>query len=197
MANDMTLLVMAIIPQVINSIVSIASNWATYEETLYILSQDISDYAKMFGLDVSGFTELGGEIVQWVANYIAENIGQIVDFSYSIGVGVFNGVVGFILAVYFLMDKDRLRDSSRRLFKAMMPEKIYTDVHDFTRKCYVILVHYIGSSLLDALIVGVTNSIFMLIAGLLEFPCNRSGIYEVFAMISIALLCLFPLMLLF
>ena len=32
----------------------------------------------------------------------------------------------------------------------------------------------------------------MLIAGLLEFPCNRSGIYEVFAMISIALLCLFP-----
>ena len=34
--------------------------------------------------------------------------------------------------------------------------------------------------------------IFMLIAGLLEFPFNRSGIYEVFAMISIALLCLFP-----
>jgi len=33
--------------------------------------------------------------------------------------------------------------------------------------------------------------IFMLIAGLLEFPFNRSGIYEVFAMISIALLCLF------
>lgn len=162
----MTLLVMAIIPQVINSIVSIASNWASYEETLYILSQDISDYAKMFGLDVSGFTELGGEIVQWIANYIAENIGQIVDFSYSIGVSVFNGVVGFILAVYFLMDKDRLRDSSRRLFKAMMPEKIYTDVHDFTRKCYVILVHYIGSSLLDALIVGATNSIFMLIAGM-------------------------------
>jgi len=32
----------------------------------------------------------------------------------------------------------------------------------------------------------------MLIAGLLEFPFNRSGIYEVFAMISIALLCLFP-----
>ena len=32
----------------------------------------------------------------------------------------------------------------------------------------------------------------MLIAGLLEFPRNRSGIYEVFAMISIAFLYLFP-----
>ena len=35
-------------------------------------------------------------------------------------------------------------------------------------------------------------AIFTLIAGLLEVPCNRDGIYVAFAMISIALLCFFP-----
>ncbi|MBO5339307.1 MAG: hypothetical protein J6A96_06365 [Clostridia bacterium] len=33
---------------------------------------------------------------------------------------------------------------------------------------------------------------FMFITGLLEVPCNRDGIYVVFATISIALLCFFP-----
>lgn len=162
----MVLIVMAIIPQIVNSIISIASNWTAYEETLYVFSKNISTYADMFGLDMSSFTELGKEIVHWIADYITNNFTQIVNMSYSIGVSVFNGIVGFILAVYFLMDKDRLKDSSRRLFKAMMSEKLYKDVHDFTRKCYTILVRYIGSSLLDALIVGVSNSIFMMIIGM-------------------------------
>lgn len=162
----MVLLVMSIIPSIVNSIISIGSNWKTYEESLYVLSVSIRTYADMFGLDVSGFTEMGSEIVRWVADYIANNFSQIVDMSYSIGVGVFNAVVGFIIAIYFLMDKDRLKDSSRSLFKALLPEKPYVDVHDFSRKCYSILVRYIGASLLDALIIGVANSIFMMITGM-------------------------------
>lgn len=36
-------------------------------------------------------------------------------------------------------------------------------------------------------------AVFMLIASLLEAPCNNDGIYVVFAGISIALLCFYPL----
>ncbi len=36
-------------------------------------------------------------------------------------------------------------------------------------------------------------AVFMLIAGLLEIPCNQDGIYIVFSVISIILLCLYPL----
>ena len=36
-------------------------------------------------------------------------------------------------------------------------------------------------------------ALFMLIASLLEFPCDRGGIYLVFAGISIIMLCIFPL----
>jgi len=162
----MVLLVMAVIPQLINSIVNIANNWEMYEETLYAFSRNVSTYAAAFGLDVSSFTELGKEIVRWIADYITNNFDDVVDASYSIGLGFFNGIVGFILAVYFLMDKDRLKDSCRRMFKALLSEKVYREVHTFSRRCYSILVRYIGSNILDALIVGVANNIFMLIAGM-------------------------------
>ena len=36
-------------------------------------------------------------------------------------------------------------------------------------------------------------ALFMLIASLLEFPCDRGGIYLVFSGISIIMLCIFPL----
>ena len=47
----------------------------------------------------------------------------------------------------------------------------------------ILLLHFVYATLF---------AIFMLITGLLEKPCNRDGIYGVFAMISIALLCFFP-----
>ncbi len=47
----------------------------------------------------------------------------------------------------------------------------------------ILLLHFVYAALF---------AIFMLIAGLLEEPCNRDGIYLVFSIISIALLCFFP-----
>lgn len=34
---------------------------------------------------------------------------------------------------------------------------------------------------------------FMFMASILEFPCNRDGIYMMFAVISIVLLCIYPI----
>jgi len=48
---------------------------------------------------------------------------------------------------------------------------------------FVLLLHLVYAALF---------AVFMWIAGLLEVPCNWDGIYVVFSVISIALLCLYP-----
>lgn len=49
---------------------------------------------------------------------------------------------------------------------------------------FILLLHLLYAALF---------AVFMLIACLLEDPCNRGGIYIVFSVISIVLLCLYPL----
>ena len=122
--------------------------------------------------------QIGDDMLAKITSKIPENVGNIVDASFSIGKGFFNGVISFILAIYFLLDKDRLKGSTKMFLKAVMPSKWNADFLTFSRKCYGILNGYVGGALLDALIVGIANFIFMSIVKM-PFPLLVSVIVAV------------------
>ena len=160
------ILMVALIPQLVNSIITLVSNFGTYASSLQSFLQSLDKTAASKDVDISGITNMGDNLLNTITSNMPDNIDSIVNTSYNIGIGVFNGVIGFILAIYFLLDKERLQAGFKRLVRVMVTSKAYHDSADFWSRCNSILIRYIGCDLLDGLIIGVANFIFMCIAGM-------------------------------
>ncbi len=160
------ILLVAMIPQLISSVMVFADNIGQYADTLTQTLSVFGATVPAVGDYVNSFTSFSESFLGNIQDFLTTNSGTILDTSYSIGVGVFNGLVGFILAIYFLADKTRIKAGIERLLHLVISDKRYEDYAAFWKRCNDILIKYIVYSLLDALIIGVVNAIFMLVAGI-------------------------------
>lgn len=157
------LLLMVLIPQVIDSVVTLFENLNTYIGNLQNLLNSLYASISQVNLDFSQFMESLTDSVATILRTLPGRIGELISKSYSIGAGFASFFISCILAIYFLADKERIKQGIKRLLKALMDEQNYRNSADFWRRCNSILLRYIGGDLLDGLIVGVVNWIFMTI----------------------------------
>ncbi|MCM1046188.1 MAG: AI-2E family transporter [Candidatus Gastranaerophilales bacterium] len=160
------LFVLALGPQLVQSIGALAGNLGTYAGQLHNQFNALADSAVGEILDLSALTEAGDKIIAQITAKLGENLGNIINTSYSVGSGFVTIVIGFILGVYFLMDKAKLARYSRNIFKKLLKEERYARFENFCKRSDKILLRYIECDLLEGIIVGVANFIFMMIMGM-------------------------------
>ncbi len=165
LALGVTLLCFALIPQLADSVSTLIGNMGMYVETLQDLlkSFESGSTGKLFGLDLSGIATFGDELLDNIANYFKDNMDSVVMTSSSIGKGVLDAVIAFILAIYFLLDKHRITAGVNRFISLLMKDERYNKWADFLNRCNKILIRYIGVDVVDGIIVGVVNFLFMII----------------------------------
>ena len=165
LALGVTLLCFALIPQLSDSVSTLIGNMGMYVETLQDLlkSFESGSTGKLFGLDLSGIATFGDEVLDNIANYFKDNMDSVVMTSSSIGKGVLDAVIAFILAIYFLLDKHRITAGVNRFISLLMKDERYNKWADFLNRCNKILIRYIGVDVVDGIIVGVVNFLFMII----------------------------------
>ena len=156
----------ALVPQIVKSLGFFFSNFDSYAQSLQSVLNNISLDAAENSLDISSITRILDNAIEKLADYIQDNLGNIVNKSINVGMTIFNTVISFILAIYMLCGKEKLKDTWKRFLKALLPEKRFDDISVFWGRCNDILVRYIAGDLLDGFIVGVINFIFMSIAGM-------------------------------
>ena len=154
------------IPQLIHSIMTFVSNSGDYITSLQNLLKELNNNASGKNIDISSFVNSSDSFLQQLEKLIPEDATGVIDTSKDIGSSVANIVLGIILSVYFLLDAKRLKLSFKRLMKALLTERAYKNSAEFWHKCDQILVRYIAFSLIDALIVGIVNAVFMMICGM-------------------------------
>ncbi|MCR4832491.1 MAG: AI-2E family transporter [Butyrivibrio sp.] len=160
------ILLVAMIPQIADSVTTFIDNLELYSTSfldtvghLGITLPAISSYVESF----STFSE---NILKNVTNLLTTHSSTIIDTSYSIGVGMFNGLVGFILAIYFLADKVRIKEGIRKLMHLILSDKRYDEYSAFWLRCNDILIKYIVFDILDGIVIGLVNALLMLIFGI-------------------------------
>ena len=152
-----------LIPQLIDSVMTLVGNVDDYMDSLRNL---LEHWGVAKHLDLDGLLTSSGDVVGKIANYIQKNLGNIVSAGSKAGKGVANWVIALFLSVYLLAAKDSLKLGVRRLARATMSKRSYTQAGSFLRRCDAILSRYITFSLIDAIIIGVANVIFMWIFGM-------------------------------
>ena len=160
------LLMVALIPQIVVSIKTLFGNMDNYIRSLQGFLQTASIEAAERGIDISGITRFGDDILNVAGKKIPENFDGILTTSLSISKAIFDLFIAMFLAIYFLADKERLKGSFDRLLKRLMKADRYKAFAGFWERCNSILIRYIAFDIIDGVIVGVANFIFMSVAGI-------------------------------
>lgn len=162
------LLISLLIPQIIENVSSLAENYQSYINSAI---QFIVKLKRTFG-DAAIFDNMirflsEGALIAKIGEIFKSNAQSIIQATTTIGGAAMNWGVGAIFAIYFLMAKDSIFKEFDRAFSLMLSPLKYTRLKMLTNKFNAIFSKYIVCELLDALIVGCANYIFMI---LLKMP---------------------------
>ena len=152
-----------LIPQLVESISAFAGNLDDYMKTVNAVMKD-------WGLDkyinLEEFISSSESLLATITRIIADNIDLIISTSADAGRLVVEFFMSFLLSIYILASKDYLLAGVKRLLQSVMKEERYDNLMIFLSRCHLIVNRYIVYNLLDCLIIGGANAIFMAILGL-------------------------------
>ena len=132
-----------------------------------------NDYAKTIELTPEVWAQITAWLEQAMAalfNFVPRLLGMLPEFyqfAVSVGGGVFTFLMGVILSIYMLLDKEHLLEQFGRFGRAFLSKTTVDRVGHLTRITVETLEKYVGGQLLDALIVGVVSVCGL---ALLRFP---------------------------
>ncbi len=156
------LILYSLIPQMIVSIGGFLENIDNYLKSL----QEIVDRWKFAPPDlvakIKEWISSEGGLLSKALELLMKNIGTIISKSSSFTTGTMNWGIGFIMAIYFLADKEKVLGWFRRFLQLVTREDYYNNVTSVGIRFNNIFAKFITVELIDALIVGVINYIFML-----------------------------------
>lgn len=153
-------LIGALIPQLVTSVAAFSENIDDYAASAIRMLE--GSFLERF-LNADRLTTLSQNALSSIISFVRENAGRILSSAANSGRNVISAVISLILAIYLLMDKKRVLRGWWRLVRAFFSQNATMGIMDFSLRCDAILISFLVQSLLDSLIIGVVNAIFMLI----------------------------------
>lgn len=103
----------------------------------------------------TGLPALAGDMISYLTDSVISIVGFLVNF-----------FIGIVVAVYVLCDKDKFRGQVKKVLFAFCKPKTANKVIDTARHGHEIFGKYLTGKIIDSLIVGMINAVFMLITGM-------------------------------
>ncbi|MBP3729182.1 MAG: AI-2E family transporter [Lachnospiraceae bacterium] len=160
------LALVVILPQLLDSIVLFASNLDNYLKAAEDWAEHLGIHER-FGIDIDNISNYAKNLVETITKYVSNNLSGIINGVASVGKGVFQYFIGFILSIYFLGEKHNLLASGRWVMKSLIKNPVrYSNVMDFLSRCNGILNRYVVFNLIGSLIISCLHALLMLLFGM-------------------------------
>ena len=163
----LTSLIAILLPQVIDSIVGIISNFSVYmdnlENSIYTFFEDYPDISNFVE---SQFESIQPKIVDFVNNImpsVANIAVKLKDGAVGIIIGLKDFLIGFIVAIYLLFSKEKFLGQMRKCVIAVFPKQMSNSVLGIAAHTNQTLSGFISGKLLDSLVIGILCFICMTI----------------------------------
>ena len=152
------------IPQLVKSVEAFAGNLNGYVDSFNKMLENRGISKSV--IDISGLIDSSENMFSAISRYIIKNRGSILSVSANAGRGLVQWVIAIILSIYLVAEKSSLKAGFKRLLMASLDEDKYERVSVLLHRCDSIFNRYIVFSLVDAIIIGAVNSVFMTICGM-------------------------------
>ncbi len=179
MVGLIALLLLMVIPELVDSLMNLATNYEQYLDSLLGVVQNVinSLAAKFeFGTDVIqdvqqlkdmlfDFLGEGEDLMNKIKNFIAEKnvVGEGIDLIIGIFSTFFDIILGIIIALYILSSKEKRIAQIRKFRKAVFNDKQNGKITEITHLVSHTFSGYVFGVLIDALVVGVLTFVLLTI----------------------------------
>ena len=160
------LILYSLIPQMISSIGSFIENIDEYLASLMNIVDKWQLPSDEWIESIKAIISSEGGLIGKALELFVNNIGTIISRSSTFTAGTVNWGIGFILAIYFLADKRRVTGFLKKFLELFTKPEHYQNVITVGHKFNSIFAKFISVELIDSLIVGIFNYLFMLITGM-------------------------------
>ncbi len=147
-----------LIPQLMQSVLLFAANYEKYAASL---TQMIQGSPLELFIDPGQLQLLTENALNSVSDVVQKNASGILSFVTNSGKSILVTVIAMILAVYVLLDKKKVMGGFWRLMRLVLRQEANENFMDFTLRCDTILRSYLGQTILDCMIIGSINAVFM------------------------------------
>lgn len=156
-------LISVIIPEVYQSALTLVNNIGNYMNTFKDFLNRINDKIPIIDVDVDRLVGSWDNLLDKALLWIEENYNSIIKVGVDVGSALINFVLGFIIAVYMLLDKDRMLAAISRFFKLTLKPATYGNLREKVLHIHKVMIKYVMTEITDSLIVLISNYIFMII----------------------------------
>lgn len=164
-------ILMLVIPEIINSITSLASNLPGYYNNVKAwgvrqfksnpeLAQHFTDLSK----------NIFDKLLDWLQNDLLPNsnkfVAVITDSVVNVASVLLNFFIGIIISIYLMAGKENFCAQGKKIAYAFLPTREANHVMSVVSETHGIFAKFVSGKMIDSLIVGILTFIIMNIAGI-------------------------------
>ncbi|SFH72533.1 Predicted PurR-regulated permease PerM [Tindallia magadiensis] len=171
-AGALTALIMIIVPQIIANVRDIArrapeyaafietfiNRWSTEFRTIqiYHINIDLYDFAEPIEQNLDRYLDRASEIMEI-------SVALVINRAMAITSGFLNFVLGLVISVYALADKESFKNGTESVLRAFFRKDKVEKIKDFGREADYLFSRFIVGKSIDSLIIGILCYIGMLV----------------------------------
>ncbi len=175
-----------VIPQLWGSIYSFATQLPTYftevQNWLSGLLEDVVDRGIVTQSQIDSIMTSVNEFFNSITTMIYNAVPQIINTVSSFAMQIANIGIGFIISIYMILGKDKIKKQAKMINYAVLPKKVANEVLELTQMTDKIMGWFIRGKVLESAIVSAICFVGMVILNL-PYPPLITFVMFVFNMI--------------
>ena len=158
------LFIQFVLPQLIDSIVGLLNDVPSYISNSNKLINGLIDKLNLSDKNVALINEKLNEMVDYIINLARELLPLLGNFVKNIASSIWNIVLGIIISIYLLADKEKFIAIGRKIIWAIFPEKGADKILEIAHRSNLMFGKFLSGKILDSFIIGVLMFIILNIA---------------------------------
>ena len=149
------LFIQFVLPQLIDSIIGLVNNIPEYLNELTKVTNDIFDNLNLQPEYINLITDKFGEAVTYIITIISNLVPVIGNFVVGATSSILNIIIGIIVSIYILIDKEKLMALGKKIIYALCSEEKAKFILRLATQSNMTFSRFIGGKILDSFIIGV------------------------------------------
>mgnify|MGYP001342039915 CR=1 FL=1 len=150
-----------VLPQLVSSIVGLVNDIPTYvteiSRKLVQFANDLNISPEYYGIILDKWNEL----VNYVIDFATGLIPKLGNLAKTILSSIWNIVLGIIVSIYILIEKERFKALSRKIVTASFSTTTREKIFELTRRADHIFGRFLSGKILDSTIIGILTFIVL------------------------------------
>lgn len=164
------IVIFIIVPAIADTVVTLTNSVPGFVNQVQEWATGLANTYPDIARQISGLTldwgKFGTEIIDFLQKGVMSFVGSTFNVASSIASGVVNFSLGFIFALYVLLQKEKLGSQFRKLFYAYLPEKVTDKILEVCSLSNSTFSSFVTGQCTEAVILGTMFVVVMLICQL-------------------------------